>query len=629
MDRSRSRLGSGSKAGGRSSGSASRPAGRGSLARRSGPARRPAPLARAVRIRRLVVLGIGVAIVVLALLIVIDSSLSYNKIHKGVTISGQSMGGLTRDEAAAALTRYVDAAEDQAITLVSGDNDWSVMPADVGISIDIAGTVETAMQVTRKSNFLVDFGRRLSLYSSSMDVPLQGTVDPAKMEALMVEVAGDLDLPPVDAGLAVDDAGAISIVEAQSGWVVDRAALQEELSGLLFTLHATELQIPMVVKEAEIKADDGTVAMAQAKIILGAPVTLTSGDKTWTFSPKQIAAYMDFRSESVAGVSALVPYVSADKMSPFFDEISAEVDTPPVDATFDSDGTKAWVVPGVDGLVLDAEKTAAALTAATAKTAGRTAEVVVVVTKPDRTTADAEAMGIKDKLGDGYTTEWDGGGWERAKNVRVATEYVTDVLVRPGDIYDFEKEIGPRTEERGFQLAKGITAPGKLEDVLGGGICQVSTTLYNAAFFAGLTIVERRNHSLYIDHYPLGRDATVTVGTNMRFKNDTANWIWVRGASTGVKTTFNIYGTDDGRKVSYTTSEPYDVVPTVVVTVTNTSLAWMKMNVAFEGQEGGRVMVERTVTWPDGTEKKDKIPSSWDMIPKQIEWGYGPTAGSD
>ena len=143
-------------------------------------------------------------------------------------------------------------------------------------------------------------------------------------------------------------------------------------------------------------------------------------------------------------------------------------------------------------------------------------------------------MGIKDKLGPGYTTKYDGGGWERAENVRVATGYVTDVLVRPGDVYDFEKEIGPRTEERGFQLAKGITGPGKLEDVLGGGICQVSTTLFNAAFLAGLSIVERHNHSLYIEHYPLGRDATVTVGANMRFKNDTDNWILVRGTSTGI-----------------------------------------------------------------------------------------------
>jgi vancomycin resistance protein YoaR len=599
-----------------------------SSAPRSRSARRPPPSPRAIRARRLVLFGIGALVLTLVLLVVIDSTLSYNKIHNGVTIAGQSMGGLTRDEAAAALTQYVDAAEQQPITLSSGDSTWTVMPEDVGTSIDIAGTVETAMQVTRKSNFLVDFGRRLKLYSSSIDVPLQGTVDAAKMDTFIVDVAGDLDLPPVDAGLAVDDNGTVSTVEAQSGYVVDRAALQEQLSGLLFTLHGTELEVPMMVKEAEVKAEEETTAMEQAKIVLGAPVTLTYKDKTWTFSPKQIANYLGFRSEVVAGVSTLVPYISADKMSPFFTEIFAEVGTQPVDATFDSDGAQAWVIPGVNGEVLDPEQTAAALTAATLKTSARTAEVVLVTKEPDRTTAAAQGMGIKDKLA-GYTTEWDGGNWERAKNVRVATEYVTDVLVRPGDVYDFDKEIGPRTEERGFYLAKGITGPGKLEDVLGGGICQVSTTLFNTAFFAGLTIVERHNHSIRIEHYPLGRDATVTVGANMRFKNDTDNWILIRGSSTGIKTTFNIYGTDDGREVSYTTTELYDVVPTVVVSVTNTSLAWMTMGLAFEGQEGGRVMVERTVTWPDGTQKKDKFPSYWDMLPKKIEWGYGPTAGSN
>ena len=313
---SRSRPKSGAKAPALSpSGSTSQPTGRSSSASHSGPTRRPTRSARSKKMRRLALLGFGVAVLVLALLIVIDSSLSYNKIHRGVNISGQSMGGLTRDEAAAALTRYVDTAEKQAITLVSGNSTWEVVPEDVGISIDITGTVEAAMQVTRKSNLLVDFGRRLGLYSSSTDVPLLGTVDTAKMDAVIADVAGDLDLPPVDAGLDVDDNGSISMIEAQSGWVVDRAALQEQLSGLLFTLHATELEIPMMVKEAEVKADQETTALEQAKTILGAPVTLTYKDKTWTFSPKQITTYLGFSSEIVAGISTLVPFISADKMS--------------------------------------------------------------------------------------------------------------------------------------------------------------------------------------------------------------------------------------------------------------------------------------------------------------------------
>ncbi len=127
------------------------------------------------RLRILIAVGSIVALLVLAMLI--DSALYYNKVHTGVSISGISMGGLTRDEATAALTRLVEDAKDQPITLSSGDKTWSVTPTDVGAKIDVAGAVSAAMEVTRKSNFLVDLGRRFKLYFSGKDIPLQGTVD--------------------------------------------------------------------------------------------------------------------------------------------------------------------------------------------------------------------------------------------------------------------------------------------------------------------------------------------------------------------------------------------------------------------------------------------------------------------
>jgi vancomycin resistance protein YoaR len=379
----------------------------------------------------------------------------------------------------------------------------------------------------------------------------------------------------------------------------------------------------MIVKEAEVQVEDHETALRQAETILGDDVTLTFGDHSWTFAPAQIATYLDYDSEMVNGVSTLVPFISAEKMGPFFAQIAAEVNTPPVDATFDSDGTKAWVVPGSNGKELDEEKTAQALTVATSRKTDRTAEVVLVTVEPDLTTAEAEAMGIRDKLA-GYTTEWDDGTKERRVNVKTATKYASDVIVAPGDIYSFTDNVGPRTEERGFMPAGGITGPGQLEDVLGGGICQVSTTLFNAAFFAGLEIVERHNHSLYIEHYPKGRDATVTVGADMRFRNNTDHYILIRGTSTGIVTTFNIYGTDDGREVTYTTGDFYNVEPMDTVTVTNTSLKWGVTIPYVRGQDGMSLDVERVITWPDGTVVKDKFHSVWKRVDEQVIVGYGP-----
>jgi vancomycin resistance protein YoaR len=575
---------------------------------------------RRARIGIIVAVGSIVAIVVLAILI--DGAVYYNKVHAGVSVSGHSLSGLTRDEASARLTSFVRQAEANKIVLTSGEKTWNVLPTDAGTSMDVAGAVTAAMDTSRKGNFFVDLVRRFKLYFNHIDLPLNGTVDSAKMDAVIAGVAKEIDVSPVNAGLAIAD-GKIKVIDGQNGRVVDRATLRDQLTELLLTPHATELPVPVIVQEPAVQAKDNQQAVDQAQTMISSGLTLQDGENIWTLTPEQIIAYMDFSSADSNGISTLVPYISATKMSPFFSQIAPQVATKPVDAAFKSDGEKAWVVPGVPGKALDPEKTAEALTQAALRTSGRTAQVAVMTTDPAFTTEAAEAMGIKDKLAS-YTTEYVGTA-NRQVNVRITTEYASDVMLAPGEEYNFDKQIGPRTAARGYKTAPGIVGPGKLEDVFGGGICQVSTTLFNAVFFAGLQVTERRNHSIYIDHYPKGRDATVTAGgPNLRFKNDTAKYIWIRGSSNGITTTFTIYGTDDGRKVSYTTSGFYNTIGRTEVTALNPSLGPGTSVVKVGGQSGKQVTCVRTVLAADGSViHKDTFISTWPMIPKQIE--VGPT----
>ena len=576
------------------------------------------------RLRFRILVAVGSVIALLVLVILVDAAVYYNKVHAGVSIEGRGMGGLTRDEATAVITGLVEDAQSSAIVLTSGDKTWDVMPKDVGTKIDVAGAVSAAMAASRESNFIVDIGRRFKLYFSHTDVPLLGTVDSAMLDKVLNGVAQELDVLPVNAGLAIDGSK-IRVIEGQKGQVVDQGTLREQLKTLLLTLHATELTVPMVVTEPAVQAQDNQEAQKQAETMISAPVVLEDGDKTWSLSPEQISAYMDFTSQDQNGVSTLVPYISATKMGPFLESIAPEVATEPVDATFKSDGEKAWVVPGVLGEALDPEKTVEAVTAASLEVTGRTAEVAVMTTEPNLTTEKAEAMGLKDKLSS-YTTEYVGTA-NRQVNVRITVKYASDVMLAPGEEYNFDKQIGPRTAARGYKTAPGIVGPGKLEDVFGGGICQVSTTLFNAVFFAGLEVTERKNHSIYIDHYPKGRDATVSAnGPNLRFKNDTQKYIWIRGSSDGVTSTFTIYGTSDGRKVDYDTSGFYNVVGRTEVTVPNPSLGPGTSVVKLGGQSGKQVTVVRTVKAPDGSIiHKDTFVSTWAMVPRQIEVGTATT----
>jgi vancomycin resistance protein YoaR len=575
------------------------------------------------RIRVLVAVGTIVALCVLA--IVIDAALYYNKVHPGVSVSGLSLGGLTHDEAAVELSAMVDEAQQSGIVLTNGDKAWTIMPTDVGTKMDVEGAVTAAMDVSREGNFFTDIGKRFKLYLSDVDLPLKGAIDSEMLDETLAGIAREIDVAPVNAGLAIDGTQ-IKVIEEQNGIAVDQSSLAEQLTAILVTLHFTEMEIPMTVVEPEVRAEDNAEAQKQAETMISAAVVVKYGDQTWSLTPAQIASCMDFKSEMKNGVSTLVPYLSAEAMDSFFDQIEDGVATEPVSATFKSDGQKAWVVRGVLGQALNREKTAEAISAASLETSGRTAAVGVDTAEPELTTEEAEARGLKDLLAS-YTTEPYAGSANRQVNVRITTEYASNVMLAPGEVYNFDQQIGPRTAARGYKTAPGIVGPGKLEDVFGGGICQVSTTLFNAVFFAGLEVVERHNHSIYIDHYPKGRDATVASGAkNLRFLNDTSHWIWILGTSDGKTTNFKIYGTDEGREVSYTTSDFYHVTARSTVTVTNPALGTGTTNVLTSGQSGKQLKCVRVVKLPDGTVlHKDTFISTFPMVPKQIEVGTGTT----
>jgi vancomycin resistance protein YoaR len=171
-------------------------------------------------------------------------------------------------------------------------------------------------------------------------------------------------------------------------------------------------------------------------------------------------------------------------------------------------------------------------------------------------------MRITSRIGT-YTTSVAGTA-NRLTNVGLGSSLLDNTLIAPGKVFSVNATTGQRTAAKGFKMAPTIIA-GKLEDTVGGGMCQVSTTVFNAAFEAGLQIVERHNHELYISHYPLGRDATVSYGSyDLKFRNDTSHWILLKTEFTGWSLTVSLYSSPLHRKVVASTGSWYDFVPFTV-----------------------------------------------------------------
>jgi vancomycin resistance protein YoaR len=224
----------------------------------------------------------------------------------------------------------------------------------------------------------------------------------------------------------------------------------------------------------------------------------------------------------------------------------------PVDASFRVVGERVRVVKGRAGTTLDLPRARSAVLAAATRTGPRKAVLGLTALEPELTTREARALGIRRQIST-YTTDMGPSSANRIWNIHLMADYIDGTIIRPGQVFSFNEVVGPRTTRRGFREGQMILGS-LLVPAIGGGVCQTATTLFNNAFDLGLPIKERHNHSWYISHYPLGRDATVAWGgLDLKFKNDLAHAVVIKSSYTDATLTFTFYGRPEGRKVVATT----------------------------------------------------------------------------
>jgi vancomycin resistance protein YoaR len=233
--------------------------------------------------------------------------------------------------------------------------------------------------------------------------------------------------------------------------------------------------------------------------------------------------------------------------------------------------------------------------------------------QPGRSTSEAQAMGITGTVGS-YETLY-GGDPNRIHNVRLVAHLVDDKLIAPGATFSFNGTTGERSAEKGF-LEAPVIVNGELQTGLGGGVCQVSTTVFNAAYEAGLPISARTNHALYISHYPLARDATVNYpDIDLKFVNDTGHWLLLRTWVGSSSLTAVLYGTPVHRRVESVAQPP-------VEKTVDATLKPGEVEVDDPGVPAQTTSVERKVYAPNGNLLSDQtFYSSYRAEPKVIRVG--------
>jgi vancomycin resistance protein YoaR len=476
---------------------------------------------------------------------------SPTRLAAGVRIAGIDVGGMRPGEARALLEHRAQALEQVPVTFRAAGQSWHLTPHELGVRVDWHGAIEAARREGRGFGPFRGF-RRLDMRVFGADVePSMQAYEPA-LQYELGRIAQVVDTRHRDAAIVLRGLHP-QIVPARTGNIVDRQAAADVIVRSLASLSRDTVDLPVRVDAPHVTANDLTVTAAQVKTALSAPVHLTLGSTRFRIGPRRIAGLLELPA---AGRRDL--RIGGPGASRWFAQLGKSVGRPPEDAGWAVTSHGIRVVPARPGIVLDVASSADALLRGVLVTVPqlRSAMLVAQPMQPERTTAEARAMHIVGQVSS-YQTFY-GGEANRIHNVQLVAHLVDGQVIAPGATFSFNHATGARTAAKGF-LEAPVIINGELKTGLGGGVCQVSTTVFNAAYEAGLPITARTNHALYISHYPQGRDATVNYpDVDLQFVNDTGHWLLLRTWVGSSSLTVALYGTPVHRRVVS------DVAPLVV-----------------------------------------------------------------
>ena len=513
---------------------------------------------RRIALRRAIFLT--VAFLLLAGLLGLAFSGSRLTLAAGTTVAGVDVGGLPEGEAVRILSERAATVEQKPIVFTAGGQQYALSASQLGVEPDWQQAVKIAAAEGGGFGPVRGF-RRLRARLFGIDVTPPVAAYDAAVRYKLDQIARAIDRRGVDAKL-VRKGLAVQVVEGRAGRELDRdgasTVVVESLAGFD---RGAPVALPLVATAPKVAGTELADAATRARTALSAPLRLVYGETRWRVPRWRIAPLLALPSGGSTDVS-----ISGRRAEEYLERLSATVSHQPQDAHFQVTATgKIVIKPSAPGLQLDLAATAKAIAAAAFSSDRRTANLVVRVAEPARTTEIAKTMGIESVVSS-YTTTY-GGTPGRLNNVQLVAKLIDGTLIKPGGTFSFNQTTGERTAEKGFQEAP-VIINGELQNGLGGGICQVSTTVFNAVFEGGLPITARTNHALYISHYPLGRDATVNYpDLDLRFSNDTDHWLLLRTFVGAGSLTVNLYGTPVNRRVESTT-EPLVETGPVPETVT-------------------------------------------------------------
>lgn len=561
--------------------------------------------------------------VTLFLGILIASTLGYQlmyagRIFPGVSVAGVDLSGLTRDEAALKLNQTLSYPITGKILFRDGEKVWVASPAELGMVFDPSSTAGAAFQLGRSGGLFGSLTGQIQARSSGADVPAVILFDQRVAAHYLSQISAQINQPMAEASLELEGTNVV----AKAGQVGRELKLEATMVYLGAQLQTfTDGEVTLVVQEIQPQILDVSAQAEAARQVLSQPLTLTIQNSTesdpgpYVYDARVLASLLGVQRVQNGAQTEVHVVLNSEGLRNLLNPIKAEVDRAPSNAKFIfNDETKQLdkMEDSKTGRAMDVNASISTINDALFR-GEHTVSLVINEAQPQIPgTATGQELGITELIAS-ETSYFYGSSQERIQNIKAAAERFHGVMIAPGEIFSMGAAMGDVSLENGFAEAL-IIFGGRTIKGVGGGVCQVSTTLFRTVFNAGFPVVERYSHAYRVSYYEMtasgavdpdlaGLDATVYFPlVDFKFKNDTPYWILMETYvnESGRSLTWKMYSTSSGRTVSWDTTGPVNVVPAPSpLFEENPDLSKNEMKQIDYAANGADVTVTRTV-YQDG-----------------------------
>jgi vancomycin resistance protein YoaR len=532
------------------------------------------------RQRRSIAGPVIIVCAIIAVLVAADFWLNTGKIHRGVEVGSVSLGGKTPAEARQVVRDHVMGPLKDID--FDGPAHFTRSAGAMGMSFNVDETVDQAYAVGREGNILERLSERLRASFGGATIPPDIDYRPAMARAEVREIASRVDHPPREAGVKVYGSE-VEATDSRDGYDLDLAATMasvdvaiDDMSGKVH-LKGDTLEPGVTTAEADAAAKKARGALAE-------PLELRAEGESWMVTPDRLGSALDVSAQD----GKIEVNFDRDRLDGVLTNVYNDLTVDPVEASygFDAKGD-VFVKPSREGKSVEGEKLLDDIQGGIFE-GKREYQVPINVAEPEYTTAELQAKKPTQLQGTyktNYTATTDQ-GQTRVENLKIASGAVNGTFVAPGETFSMVEHVQDLDYNEAHVIVKSAE-----ETAEGGGLCQVTSTLYNAVLYAGLPVVERTNHDSQLPYIRPGMDATVWYGdttttaddVDMKFKNTSDGYVLLQEyVSNDGYIYANVYGVPDNVKVRMSSAK---------VWMTEDASEW---STSYERTKNGKVVYRKS-----------------------------------